>query len=451
MKDLDALYRLHVDTVLEGAQRALERSATVGEAYDGLILHAGSELLVHRDDQPHLFRPHFHFARFAPLDGPDHLLQLRPGVRPRLLRIAPRDYWYEAPQPPSVDLAASMDVEEFESIDDAVEALGEQKGHAFVGDDFEVAEALGLSEEAMEPDALMAALDWERGAKSEFEAECIRQAARRAAPAHRAVREGVAEGLCERALHHAYIAAAGLVEDEMPYPTIIGWDDHAAVLHYQRKEAVAPNPGGLLLIDAGASFLGYACDITRTYLRPERVPALLGDLLDGMEALQRRLVEGVRPGREYIDLHAEAHREIAELLCGVGVLRGNAATAIEKGLTLPFFPHGLGHHMGLQVHDVGGRQIDPDGTERDTPAEHPYLRTTRRLEVGHVVTIEPGLYFIPMLLAPLREGAHSALVDWDAIDTLTPFGGIRIEDDVLVTAEGREDLTRPQVPGHLTD
>jgi Xaa-Pro dipeptidase len=136
------------------------------------------------------------------------------------------------------------------------------------------------------------------------------------------------------------------------------------------------------------------------------------------------------------------------LLCEHGVLTGSPEAALAQRLTSVFLPHGLGHHLGLQVHDVGGRQVDPAGRTQDPPPDHPYLRTTRTLEEGHVVTIEPGLYFIPLLLDPVRQDERGANVDWDVVEELLPCGGIRIEDDVLVTRAGCEDLTRPFVPGH---
>ena len=445
--DLDALHHDHLQRVLADADRALERSAEAGAPFSGLVLHAGAELLVHRDDNPHLFRPEFHFARWAPLAGPDHLIEYTPGRRPRLLRVVPRDYWYEAPAPPPVDLAASFDLVEVEDVDAAVAALGTLGDHAFVGFDEEVAEALGIEESAVEPPALMASLDWSRGTKTAFEVECIRRAGARAARGHEAVREGAMEGRSELELHFDYLAATAMVESEVPYPSIIGWDRHAAVLHYQSKEVAPPDPGRVLLIDAGATVLGYASDITRTYARPA-APDRFVALLDGMEELQRELVEAVGPGVEYVDLHHAAHAGVARLLVEHGLLRCDAEEALERGLTLPFLPHGLGHHLGLQVHDVGGRQVDPTGRVQDPPERHPHLRTTRPLAEGHVVTIEPGLYFIPMLLDPVREGAERERVDWGAVDELIDCGGIRIEDDVLVTADGREDLTRPFVPGH---
>jgi len=107
-----------------------------------------------------------------------------------------------------------------------------------------------------------------------------------------------------------------------------------------------------------------------------------------------------------------------------------------------FFPHGLGHLLGLEVHDVGGFMRSPDGGDIPRPAGHPYLRLTRVLEQGFVVTMEPGLYFIPQLLAGARADERSRRINWARVDSLRKFGGIRIEDDLAVTATGCENLTR---------
>jgi Xaa-Pro dipeptidase len=98
------------------------------------------------------------------------------------------------------------------------------------------------------------------------------------------------------------------------------------------------------------------------------------------------------------------------------------------------------------VHDVAGKQADPSGTPAPPPKEHPYLRNTRTIEPGHVFTIEPGIYFIPMLLRPFRSGKDAAAFDWETIDALAPFGGVRVEDNVVVTPSGPRNLTRPHLP-----
>jgi Xaa-Pro dipeptidase len=138
---------------------------------------------------------------------------------------------------------------------------------------------------------------------------------------------------------------------------------------------------------------------------------------------------------------------VAALLAEAGVIKVGVDEAVERGLARAFMPHGVGHHLGLQVHDVGGHQAGPDGGTAPPPDDHPFLRNTRTLEPGHLVTIEPGFYFIPMLLEPLRAGEHAAAVDWKLIERLERCGGARIEDDVLCTEDGRRDLSRPYLPG----
>ena len=105
-------------------------------------------------------------------------------------------------------------------------------------------------------------------------------------------------------------------------------------------------------------------------------------------------------------------------------------------------PHGLGHLLGIQVHDAGGQLADASGTLAPPPAQHPTLRLTRTLEENVVVTVEPGLYFIPRFLKALREGPHHALLNWPLVEAMTPYGGIRIEDNVRITADGVENFTR---------
>jgi Xaa-Pro dipeptidase len=161
-----------------------------------------------------------------------------------------------------------------------------------------------------------------------------------------------------------------------------------------------------------------------------------------MHGLQQELCEAVAPGIDWRELHLRAHRLIAQLLRDAGVLQLSAEAAVAAGVSSAFMPHGLGHLLGLQVHDVGGL-IAVAGTEPiPRPDGHPALRLTRRLEAGMVVTVEPGLYFIDSLLDKLRAGPHAAAVNWTLVDTLRSCGGIRIEDNVVVTASGHENLTR---------
>jgi Xaa-Pro dipeptidase len=445
--DVSGLFREHIALVSQMVESALEASAAAGEGFDGIVFHAGSKARYHADDLTVPFRPTPHFARFAPVEGSDHLLLFRPGERVRLVRVVPRDYWEEAPATSDHPFCEVLEVVEAPDGRAAGALLGDVSGCAYVGSSSGVAERLGLAASRVEPRSLVDALDWHRGFKTPYEVACIREANRISARGHRAAREALGGARSERAIHADYLEAIGALDGETPYPNIIAWDDRAAVLHYQRKRTQTPDPGHTFLIDAGASVFGYASDITRTYARPGAHP-VFREALDLMEALQQELVPRVAPGVSYVDLHARAIRGVACILSDLGVITVGSDESLEKGLALPFLPHGLGHHLGLQVHDVGGQQITPEGERRPPPEAHPYLRTTRDLDVGHVVTVEPGLYFIPQLLAPHRDGSEAAAFDWSLIESLLPCGGIRIEDDVHVNESGCENLTRPFLPGH---
>jgi len=137
------------------------------------------------------------------------------------------------------------------------------------------------------------------------------------------------------------------------------------------------------------------------------------------------------------------HFRIASLLIKHQLVNGISAEAMVKDdLTGPFMPHGIGHPLGLQVHDVAGFMQDDRGTHLAAPQQYPYLRCTRMVEPGMVLTIEPGIYFIESLLAPWRAGKFSKHFDWAKIDALKPYGGIRIEDNVVIHAHSVENMTR---------
>ncbi|MDX1550745.1 MAG: M24 family metallopeptidase, partial [Lysobacter spongiicola] len=125
-----------------------------------------------------------------------------------------------------------------------------------------------------------------------------------------------------------------------------------------------------------------------------------------------------------------------------GVLDMSPESALETGVSAKFFPHGIGHYIGLQVHDVGGFLESDRGGKIEPPDGHPYLRLTRVLEPGAVVTIEPGIYFADLLMEELRSGEHAGAVNWDKVDALRPYGGIRVEDDVVCTDGDPINLTR---------
>ena len=161
-----------------------------------------------------------------------------------------------------------------------------------------------------------------------------------------------------------------------------------------------------------------------------------------MDQMQQELCAMVKPGVSYPDIHFAAHHKIAAILSQFGFVRLDGGAIVEKGISSAFFPHGVGHFLGLQVHDVAGFMADPSGKSIPKPEGHPYLRLTRKVEPRFVFTVEPGLYFIEPLLAQLKQSENAQHVDWPKVDAFRKYGGIRIEDNVVVTESGHENLTR---------
>lgn len=435
MTDLTALFLAHIAERQRTTAEALARTS-----FDALVISSGKVYTHFADDQDAPFHPTPHFAHWCPMAGPHHLLVVRPGERPRLIRFAPEDFWYEQSPLGQPFWAPAFEIEEAGSVEEAWKRLGSLPRAAYIGNETDRAEAAGLE---VNPALLTARLDWHRTTKSSYEVRCMEEATVIAARGHQAARAAFFAGASELEIHHAYVQAAGIVDHEMPYGSIVALDEKGATLHYEGKRST--RNGSVLLIDAGAQVRGYAADITRTMAAPH-CDSRFAALIEGMVGIELKLCDMVRPKMPYGDLHHQGHLLIAALLKDAGILDLAPEDAVEQGLSRPFFPHGLGHHLGIQVHDVAGKQGDPEGTLAPPPPQHPTLRTTRTIDEGQVFTVEPGLYFIPMLLRPFRENEHKARFNWSLIDELTPRGGIRIEDNLLVTATGHRNLTRPHLP-----
>ncbi len=430
--DLAELYAEHLATVLRWIETALARSG-----HDHLLLPSGVLKYQFLDDRDYPFAVNPHFLHLVPLPRhTDGWIVVTPGRRPVLVYHQPADYWHLPPTAPEGFWTAHFDIRVIRTPQEALAHLPRTGHCAIVG---EADAALG-EHVPNNPPALIDYLHWQRGCKTAYELECLRRASRTAARGHVAALAAFRAGASEYAINRAYLGASGQDDVSVPYGNIVALNEHAAVLHYQYQEQVAPAQSRAFLIDAGARCNGYSSDITRSYGDgDERFQALI----DGVEAAQLALVDAVRNGIDYRDIHLDAHLRLGAVLRNLGVLRMSPEAQCETGVSSVFFPHGIGHLLGLQVHDVAGLAESDAGGTRPRPEGHPYLRLTRTLEPGMVVTIEPGLYFIPMLLDGLRQGPHAGVVDWDLVAHLSRYGGVRIEDDVVCRAEGApENLTR---------
>jgi Xaa-Pro dipeptidase len=431
-----SLYTDHLAILQRQAEAALERTG-----FDTLLIASGIEKHAFLDDRPYLFQPNPHFKHWLPLTNHPHSwLAVRPGRKPRVVYYQPDDYWHVPPSAPSGEWVEAVELVVIREPEEAAQALADlvTPRTAVIA---EADAALpGLAPNNPEP--LLNRLHGARGVKTPYELAQMRAAQRRAVPGHLAARKAFLTGASEAEIHRAYLVASGHTDRDLPYTNIVGLNEHAAVLHYQYQDESPPPESRSFLIDAGAQVNGYASDITRTWAAPGHDE--FAALVAAMEAEQLGLVDEVREGVDYRDIHLSAHRRTARLLRNAGLVKMSEEAMVAEGVTKPFFPHGIGHLLGLQVHDVGGFMASQDGGVADKPEGHRYLRLTRPLQAGMVVTIEPGLYFIPMLLRELWAGPHAAQVDWAAVERLSRYGGIRIEDDVACRPAGEapENLTR---------
>lgn len=207
--------------------------------------------------------------------------------------------------------------------------------------------------------------------------------------------------------------------------------------------------GKLMVVDAGAeSILGYASDITRTSPVGGKFSQKQKEIYEIVLNANLETISEIKPGILFKDIHIMAARIIAEGLKGLGMMRGNMEEAVKAGAHALFFPHGLGHMLGLDVHDMEGLGENyvgyNDTVKRSEQFGTAYLRMGKNLQPGYVLTIEPGVYFIPALIDLWKkEKKFHEFINYDNVDSYRNFGGIRIEDDVLVTETGHRVLGKP--------
>jgi len=428
------LYPTHLAELCARADEALARCGR-----DHLLIPSGRRHYQVFDDRDYPFAVNPHFKHWLPLTTvTDSWLAYTPGHKPKVIYLQPRDYWHVVPEAPSGWWVDHVEVQVIRTPEEALPLLpGPAARCAIIG---EANSALG----DYVPDNPQAALDYlhyRRSYKTPYEVALMKLAQQRAVRAHRAAEAAFRAGASEFEIHMAYCAAAQQDATEVPYQNIVALNEHGAVLHYTDLDRQRPERPLSFLIDAGASCLGYAADITRTYAYDPG--SEFQAMVEAVDRAQQGMCAGVRAGVDYRELHVAAHLTLMGILRDFGVIRVSPEEALATGVSAAFFPHGLGHPIGLQVHDVAGFAASDRGGTLPRPEGHPYLRMTRVLEPGMVVTIEPGLYFIDMLLDELKAKGLEGAVDWARVEHFRPYGGIRIEDDVLCTTAESENLTRP--------
>ncbi len=230
------------------------------------------------------------------------------------------------------------------------------------------------------------------------------------------------------------------------FPTI--FSVNGEILHNHSHENMMQD-GQLAVLDSGAeTVLGYASDTTRTIPVNGKFTEKQKEIYNIVLEAQLQSIDMIKPGIRYIDIHLAAAKVIAEGLKILGIMKGNIDKAVAEGAHALFFPHGLGHMLGLDVHDLENLGEDYIGYDKNIKRSDQfglaYLRLAKELEEGFVITVEPGCYFIPALIDKWKsEKKFLKYIDYKKLEEYRNFGGIRIEDDVLVTNDGHRVLGKP--------
>lgn len=418
----------------EHLSRRREAVAAAWNLTDGfVVIGAGEPLPIPgRYDRTYPFRSHSEYLYLTDRE--------RPGG---VLAFDPNDGWIEFAAPVTRDeLVWSGTEGAEEGVPDGVydvsglpRWLEERRGRrcGCLG-----AAVPGMSSDARFDDDLRYALTDVRRVKDDVELARMRAAEEATRSGFLLLDELIAEGRTERQIQidlEAQFFRGGA--DFLAFDTIVAGGNHSAVLHFApTTRPLAARE--LVLVDAGGEYRGYASDVTRTYPVSGAFTSEQAELYAVVREALAAATRACRPDAEWRDVHRTAAEVVAEGLVAFGLLRGDAEALFERGAVSLFFPHGIGHMVGLGIRDAGGslRGHDAPG------AGFPPLRVDLPLQTGYAMTVEPGIYFIPALLRDQTKRAElKDAVDWDRVDALLDFGGIRLEDNVLITGSGCEVLT----------
>lgn len=286
-------------------------------------------------------------------------------------------------------------------------------------------------------DHLRPAIEYSRVIKDDFEIALIRHANAISSLAHEEVLAAVHQASNERELNAIFLlhcVANGC--REQAYGCICASGTNAATLHYVHNDL--PLSGKLnLLLDAGGEYSCYCADITRTFPLNGRFSPESQQIYDMVLQMQRACMALIKAGMLWEDVHERAHQVAIEGLLNLGILKGDKEAIFDSRVSTVFFPHGLGHYLGMDTHDTGG-----DANYEDPDPMFRYLRVRGKVPAGAVITNEPGVYFCRFIIEPaLKDPAMAKFIDEQVLERYWDVGGVRIEDDVLVLEGGCDNLT----------
>jgi Xaa-Pro dipeptidase len=430
----EQLYGDHIRQKLSRFRAILESTD-----FDRLIIGSGSEKMQFQDDMPYPFKTNPYFREWVPLSAcADYFLCIdAENDKPKLYIHCKQDIWHSSPQQLADSYAQYLEVIEYSSIELLAKQFVSMTGSTALINE---TNDLGLASEIWNPPRLLHAIDFQRRSKTPYEHACVRRANLLAVPAHLAAKNAFMAGASELEVASAYLKACYCAENEMPYAIIAGINQNAAVLHHHQLNNQAVEPRSLL-IDAGVQFNHYASDITRTY--SYETGSDFSSMIRAVDSSQQDLVNQAGIGKNPVDLHIQSQYAMAQILKEFNLINVSVEEMVDKKIIYTFYPHGLSHHLGCNVHDKGSRLANAQGDQIPGSKKYPHLRASALMVENQVHTVEPGIYFIPALLEKLKTGENKNSVNWNQIKHWKKYGGIRIEDNIILHANGHiENITR---------
>ncbi|RYP73104.1 hypothetical protein DL771_003855 [Monosporascus sp. 5C6A] len=447
MADID------VERVLRGKYPAKAHAKRVAEyirskipdATGIIYLEGRADALLEDSDEPVPFRQRRAFFYLTGVDAPDCYLIYDMSKEQSTLFTPPVDpdsvVWSGLPLSPEEALA-KYDVDSVlpsTELNPQLARLGCEKPDSTVfAIPDRVSDAVTFLEFGRKDFSILGeAVDECRVIKDEYEIALIRKANIVSGAAHRAVLESVRKATNEYELEGVFIGEClKRGAKKQAYPSIVAGGRAAATLHYVHNDKDLAGKE-LLLLDAGAEWQNYAADITRTFPISGKFTQKSRAIYDIVLKMQTDTIAELRDGVSWDEVHLLAHKIAIDGLLALGILKGDREEILRARTSAAFLPHGLGHYLGLDTHDTGGH---PNYADADPLFR--YLRVRRNLPAGSVITVEPGIYFCEFIIRPyLKDPKHAQFIDEKVLDEYWDVGGVRIEDNILITKDGSVNLT----------